>query len=119
MEELVMKDLDMIEYPEASELILRSMAGPINVIFRDVNALCYTVYYYLNFIQKSSNLCIAVDGVIPNSTTIYNKTYPYATEVYAVIRSDLDDQSMAYKVYDFLQTAKGRSVISKSGYLLN
>ena len=120
MKELVMKDLDMFEYPEASELILMSMAGPINVIFRDVNALCYTVYYYLNYIQKGLNVNgIAVDGVIPNNTTIYDKTYPYVTEVYAVIRSDLDDQSMAYKVYNFLQTLKGRSVISKSGYLLN
>jgi len=118
MEELVMKGLDMIEYPQASELMLHSMAGPTNVIFRDINALCYTVYYYLNYIQKGLNVNgIAVDGVIPHGGSIYNKTYPYVTEVYAVIRSDLNNLSMPYKIYEFLQTEKGRNVVRKSGYL--
>jgi len=118
MDELVMNGLDMMELPTASELLIHTMAGVRNIVTDDVNAICYSVYYYMEYMTKMlSRLCIAVEGVAPNSMTLGNRTYPYVTEVYAVIRSDLSESSMAYKVYEFLQTTKGRAVIRKSGYL--
>jgi phosphate transport system substrate-binding protein len=62
---------------------------------------------------------IAVDGVYPDSKTIKNKTYPYTTEVYAVIRSDLDKSSIAYRIYELLLSEAGQPVIAESGYIPN
>jgi len=118
MEELVMKDLNMLEFPTASELFIPSMTGTFNAIDRDVNGISYTVYYYKEHIKKGARIpSLAVNGITPNIITISNKTYPFVTEVYAVIRSDLDESSMAHKVYEFLQTNQGKQMIRKSGYL--
>jgi phosphate transport system substrate-binding protein len=62
---------------------------------------------------------IAVDGVAPDKNSIRGKKYPFVSEVYAVIRSDLDRNSMAYKIYELLMTEKGKKVITESGYVSN
>lgn len=59
---------------------------------------------------------IAVDGVFPDKTTIGNQTYPFTTEVYAVIRSDLNRNSMAYKLYEWLQTKSAKIVLRSVGF---
>jgi len=119
MKELIMRDLDMIKGSTHSGDLLLTMGEPFFVLASNINGICYTVYYYKENIQlEQRNVqSIAVNGIIPNSTNISNKTYPFVTEVYAVIRSDLDQSSMAYKVYEFLQTAEGKQIIRKSGYL--
>jgi hypothetical protein len=62
---------------------------------------------------------ITINGITPNRETILNLKYPFVTEVYTVIRSDLDKNSMACKLYELLQTNAGRSVIAESGYIPN
>jgi phosphate transport system substrate-binding protein len=62
---------------------------------------------------------IAVNGILPNQETISNRQYPFVAEVYAIIRSDLDKNSMAYKLYELLQTVAGKNVIAESGYIPN
>jgi hypothetical protein len=57
--------------------------------------------------------------LIRTSQTLSNNSYPLAAEVYAIIRSDLDESSMAYKLYELLQTEKGKQVIKESGYVPN
>jgi phosphate transport system substrate-binding protein len=83
--------------------------------------LGYTVYYYLNRIVpediRGRLKMLAVDGVAPAKATIADRTYPFAAEVYMMIRSDLDKQSAAYRVYQFLQTPAGKEVIARSGYV--
>jgi phosphate transport system substrate-binding protein len=37
--------------------------------------------------------------------------------VYAGIRSDLDRNSMAYKLYELLQTESAKKIIAESGYV--
>jgi phosphate transport system substrate-binding protein len=39
--------------------------------------------------------------------------------VYVSIRSDLDRNTMAYKMYEWLQTQAGKEVIAESGYVPN
>jgi phosphate transport system substrate-binding protein len=121
MESLVMKDWDINEFPIASEEIIHSMIGVFYAIGDDVNAISYTIYYYKEYILRGlvNVKSVAVEGIYHDKETISNKSYPYATEVYAVIRSDLAKTSMAYKVYEFLQTNTGKQVINKSGYLAN
>jgi phosphate transport system substrate-binding protein len=118
MEMLVMKDLEMIEFPENSAELLFSMAGALDTVSRDVNSICYTVYYYKEHIAYMySPKCVAINGIYPDRDTISDQSYPYVAEVYAVIRSDLDESSMAYKLYEWLQTKEGKQVISESKYL--
>ena len=122
METLVMKDLNITEFPISSpELILGGMFSTVDAVANNVNSICYTVYYYKEHIvtQNVAVKTIAVDGIFPDKETISNKSYPYVAEVYAVIRSDLDNSSMAYKIYEFLQTKAGKEIISESGYLPN
>jgi phosphate transport system substrate-binding protein len=118
MESLVMKGLVMPAWPEE---MLSSMMLAFTTIRSDVNGLCYTVYYYKELIVRDNDLVktIAVDGIYPDQNTIKNRSYPFTAEVYAVIRSDLDNASMAYKLYELIQTIEGKKVIAESGYFPN
>jgi phosphate transport system substrate-binding protein len=118
MEIVVMKDLEMIKYPEDSAELLFSMAGALDTVSYDVNSICYTVYYYKEHIAYMyTPKSLAIDGIYPDGNTIGDQSYPYVTEVYAVICSDSDESSMAYKLYEWLQTEAGKQVISESGYV--
>jgi phosphate transport system substrate-binding protein len=48
---------------------------------------------------------------------IKNKNYPFVANVYVSIRSDLDKNSMAYKLYELLQKKSSKEVIEESGYV--
>jgi len=119
MELLVMKDLEIGEFESNKFEILFSMAGPLDKVMSEINAICYTLYYYKEQISLSSSSVktIDIDGIYPNVKTISNNSYPFVAEVYAVIRSDLDKSSMAYKVYKWLQTEVGQQTVSESGYV--
>ena len=122
MDLLVMKGLEYYtQLPIYEEKLVFTMQGLLDAIGGDPSAIGYTVYYYNEQIVRPGKRLktIGVDGVYPNKQTISNRSYPYTTEVYAVIRSDIDKSSMAYKIYEWLQTERGRQAISKSGYILN
>ncbi|MDR2101539.1 MAG: substrate-binding domain-containing protein [Treponema sp.] len=119
METLVMKDLDMAEFfVNYDELIVFNMTGAVDRVFQEYNAICYTVYYFKEYMVTGINVkSLAVDGIYPGRETIGNRSYPYTAEVYAVIRSGLDKSSMAYKLYEWLQTPAGKQAIGESGYV--
>ena len=119
MEMLVMKDLDIIDLPENTFELIFSMAGALDVVSRDSDSICYTVYYYKEHIvvMDRTPKSISINGVYPKRETISDRSYPYVAEVYAVIRSDMDKSSMTYKLYEWLQTEIGKQVISESGYV--
>ena len=113
---LVMKDLAMIDAPE---MTLEGMMGPINVISDDVDGIGYSVYFFEEFMAPNEKLKLsAVDGILPNSESIQSRQYPYTTEVFAVIRSDLDQDSKAYRMLEWLKSEEGQGVIAESGYVL-
>ena len=118
-QELMEAFFDVAEFPLNNyELITHNMVGAFDVVFRDVNAICYTVYYYKENIAIGYNVkSVAIDGVYPDKATIGNKSYLCVAPVYAVIRSDLDKLSMAYKLYEWIQTEAGTQTISESGYV--
>ncbi len=60
---------------------------------------------------------ISVNGIEPNKTTITNNTYPYVSEIYAAVRSDIDKTSTAYKLFKYLTTSSGQNVVKESGYV--
>jgi phosphate transport system substrate-binding protein len=119
-ETLVMQGLTMPDWSEDNEV------GGMLPIFTRVRgengaALGFTVYYYKEQIIRDNSLVktLAVNGVYPDKNTISNGAYPYVAEVYAVIRSDLDKSSMAYQLYELLQTQAGKKIIAESGYIPN
>ena len=118
MESLVMKDLKIMEFPESRDNVIFNMQGAVEKVILDVNSICYTIFYYKEHIVRDIlTKYIAIEGIYPDKKNIGNKSYPLVAEVYAVIRSDLDESSMAYKVYEWLQTEEGKQVIRESGYL--
>ena len=122
MDLLVMKGLEYYtQLPIYEERLVGTMQGLLDAIVLNPFAIGYTVYYYNEqMIRPGDKLkTVGINGVHPNKQTISDRSYPYAAEVYAVIRSDTDKSSMAYKIYEWLQTETGRQVIKKSGYLLN
>jgi len=86
------------------------------------NGICFTPHYYKEYIIRDAagadNIkSIEINGIYPDANTIKNKTYPFVANVYVSIRSDLDQNSMAYKLYEWLQTKSGKDVINESGYV--
>lgn len=124
MEKLVMRGTPMIESPE---MILETMMGPINVIgghlrnpedVGDVLGIGYSVYYYAAFIYPHERIkLIGIDGVRPTSDDIASRAYPLTTEVYAVIREGMPEDSTAVLLRDWLLTEQGQAAIQESGYV--
>ncbi len=120
MESLVMKGLTPGNFEIDYEPELPSMSLVFTRLRSDVNALGYTVYYYKDHIVRDKVVkSLAIEGISPDKKSIKSKTYPYVAEVYATIRSDLDRNSMAYKLYELLQSSEGKSAIAESGYIPN
>jgi phosphate transport system substrate-binding protein len=116
METLIMNDNDMLELPEME--VSPTMWGPFDLLSSNMNGICYTVYYYKEFMARAENVKhISIDGVYPDYNTLRSREYPYTTNVYAVIRDDLDISSMAYSLYQLLLTRAGSNVIKESGYV--
>jgi len=72
-----------------------------------------------DFSFSESLKTLAINGVKPNKNSIQNRTYPFVAPVYVSIRNDLDENSKAYKLYQWLQTCSGKKVIEESGYVPN
>ena len=118
MESLLMKGEQQPQWPQE---IISTMMQAFSTIRYDENGICFTVYYYKESIVRDNDRVkgLAVNGVNPDQKSISSKNYPYIAEVYAMIRSDLDRSSMAYKLYELLQTPAGKGVIRESGYIPN
>ena len=115
MKELVMENLEM---PDWAEFGIGGMRPVFYTLDNDVNGICYAVYYYKEKMVRDEMVkSFSIDGVYPDSRSLKNGKYPLTTDVYAVIRSDLDKNSMAYKLYEMLQSEAGKAVISESGYI--
>ena len=116
MKTLVMKDLEMInEY----DMISYAMWGPYNRLVSDEYGIAYTVYFYKKYMANSYvnvKLC-GINGFYPCYNTIHKKTYPFTTEVYVVIRKDLDVNSTSYMIRDWLLGNNGQEVVKESGYV--
>ncbi len=115
METLVMAGIEMPEWPT---LMISSMMMVFTYLLSDINGLCYTVHYYKEqMVREKSIKSISVDGVFPQKKTIQNRSYPFTTEVYAIISSDVSTSSTTYKLYQSLLSEDGQAVIAESGYV--
>lgn len=115
MQALVMGALPMIDAPD---MMMMGMAGLINEVNYTPNGLGYSVYFYASFINPGDHTrLIGVEGVVPAFDTIADGSYPLATEVYAVVRSDAASDSTAVLLRDWLLTDDGQAAVAASGYV--
>lgn len=120
LDALVMQGLPPIEsvMERDPSMMLTAMSPVIAAMAEDVFGLCYTVYYYEEFMFKSAYVkTIAVDGVAPTAETIGNGTYPLVADVYAVIRKDEAPGSPARNLLEWILSDEGQKAVAKSGYV--
>ncbi|MDR2425038.1 MAG: substrate-binding domain-containing protein, partial [Prevotellaceae bacterium] len=117
MKEIVMNNAGMPDWERAysDEETIFSMAAVYTELGAFPNGICFTPHYYKEYIVRnaagSDNVkTIAINGITSNKNSIKDQSYPFVAEVYVSIRSDLDKNSMAYKLYEWLQTASGKAV---------
>lgn len=115
MEALVMRGLPMIDAPN---LMLPSMTAPFDAISRDVDGISYSVYYFATHMLPDDDIrLLNIDGVEPAVTTISSGDYPLVTEVYAVLADSAPQTSSSRLLRDWLMTAPGQELVSRSGYV--
>jgi phosphate transport system substrate-binding protein len=115
MEKLVMRSTPMVDSPD---MILESMMGPFNAVGEDRLGIGYSVYYYAVFMLPTPQVkLIAIDGVAPTSANIADRIYPLTTEVYAVVREDMPQDSTAVILRNWLLTNDGQAAVAESGYI--
>ena len=115
--ELVMDGLESADFPPYE--IISPMWEVLRVAAMQENAICYTFNNYKDVIARrpcNEVPVLAVNGICPEEKTINNKTYPFRSEVRVAIRSDLDHNSMAYKLYEWLQSENAKSTIEACGF---
>ena len=127
MKEIVMKDTGMpdweVSYLDEDQMMIGSMRQVYEELRSKQGGICFTPHYYKEYMVvfegelARSVKTLAVNEIMPDANTIENKTYPFTAEVYVSIRSDLDHNSMAYKLYLWLRTDSGKSIIRESGYV--
>jgi phosphate transport system substrate-binding protein len=117
MRELVMGDLEMAEFPESS---IGQMSWVFTEIIENDNAICYTFNNYKELIMRMANAVvprIAINGVFPDEATVKDETYPFISKVHVAIRSDLDHNSMAYKMFEWLQSVYAKHTYEECGFV--
>jgi phosphate transport system substrate-binding protein len=118
MRSLVMNGLEIGDFPAISEIVM--MAGVFPEMRNTTDAISYTFNFYKDVMVRVPDEDvpkIKVNGIFPDENTVKSKTYPFVAQVHVAIRSDLDINSTAYKLYEWLQSEAGKAVIAESGYL--
>jgi phosphate transport system substrate-binding protein len=117
LRELVMDGLEPGDFPASA---IGGMMQVFGEILYNEDAICYTFNNYKELqarVPNSEVPVIAINGVYPSRKTVKNGTYPFIPKICVAIRSDLDQNSMAYKLYEWLQSDYAKSTITESGYV--
>lgn len=115
--EIVMRDLEPGEFPEAQ---VGSMAWVFREVKDNTNSICYSFNNYKDVIARMPDDIVpkvAINGIFPDNETVKNGTYPFISEVHVAIRSDLKHNTMAYKLYKWLQSDQAKSTLIECGFL--
>lgn len=113
---MVMAGLTIKDFPEMQ--IGRTMMTPYYQIEQDTAGIAFTpFYYYKVMVGSGSTRAIGVNGVEMTKENIINGTYPYTSNVYTAVRSDIDKSSLACRIFDFLTSEEGQAIVDESGYV--
>jgi len=118
LRELVMDGLEPADFPESA---IGGMSQVFGEILNNVDGICYTFNNYKDLqarVPDSEVPKLAINGISPNKNTVKNRSYHFISEVHVAIRSDLDHKTMAYKLYEWLQSESAKSTITECGFIL-
>ncbi len=117
LRELVMDGLEPADFPESA---IGGMSQVFGEILNNVDGICYTFNNYKDLqarVPDSEVPKIAINGISPDKNTVRNRFYPFISEVHVAIRSDLDHNTMAYKLYEWMQSDSSKSTITECGFI--
>ena len=115
-ETLVMAGLTIANFPPLQ--VGQVMMSPYYQLEEDKQGIGFSPFYYYSVIvDNGSTKAIGLDGVPMTKANVKNNTYPYTTDVYAAVRSDIDRNSKAFELFEFLTTPAGQAIINESGYV--
>lgn len=115
-ETMVMNGLTIGDFPELQ--IGLTMMSPYWQIENEENGIAFTPFYYYNVIvNNETTKAIGVNGIPLNGQTIKDGSYPYVSDVYGSVRADIDKNTMAYELYEYLTADRGQEIIEDSGYI--
>ena len=119
MQNLVMKDREFMDAPaEWRPGEMGDLVENVAAYNNEENAIGYSVYYYASSMYTLPGLrFMQVGGVEPDNDTIQSGKYPFVNAFYAGIRKDTDKNSNAYKLYEWLTTEDGQSLVEETGYV--
>lgn len=114
---LVMNNLEPADFPEAA---IGAMAWVFKEVMDNPGSICYSFNTYKELqarVPDNEVPKISINGIFPNEKTVKNGTYPFISKVHVAIRSNLDRNSMAYKLYEWLQSEDAKSTIRECGFI--
>ena len=117
LRELVMDGLEPADFPESA---IGGMSQVFGEILNNVDGICYTFNNYKDLqarVPDSEVPKIAINEIFPDKNTVKNRSYPFISKVHVAIRSDLDHNTMAYKLYEWLQSESAKSTITECGFI--
>ncbi|MDR0916590.1 MAG: substrate-binding domain-containing protein [Oscillospiraceae bacterium] len=116
---LVVGAAELVEAPAG--LVISGMYGLVEAIANYDNgprAIGYNVFYYVTQMKDDENVkMLSIGGVMPSSETIASGAYPYCNDFFAVIRKDTPLESSTYAVFNWLQGAQARDLMSHEHYV--
>lgn len=118
MERLVMQGEKLADCPEAIRIDgMGELVKQVAAYENDTCSIGYSYYYYLNNLYRNDNVkVIPIEGILPDNAHLMDKSYPFTTSYYAVMRADEPEDSEARRLRDFLLTEDGSKVIEMAGY---
>lgn len=115
-ETMVMDGLKIADFPEFQ--VGSVMMSPYYQIESDEQGIAFSPFYYYSVIVDSGTTkAIGIDDVPMTKENVRNHRYPYTSRIYAAVRSDVDRNSTAYELFEFLTTPKGQKIVEESGYV--
>jgi len=113
---LVMDGLEAADFPFG--IMINPMYGVFIAMMQDENGICYTFNNYAEIIARRPDVSkIAINGILPNDNTVKDRTFPFISEVCVAIRSDLSRNTMAFKLYGWLQSENAKSTLIECGFV--
>lgn len=114
-EKLVFKGLEIPDFYALGFPEIDTMSSIVGEIMLDPYAIGYSIMTYLSEVYENEALKVfSVNGIVPSPETVKDRTYPYNTQGYLVIRSDEPADSPARRLFDWFGCPMSDEILIQS-----
>ncbi len=115
-EKLVFKGLDIPDFLGMGFYLMDEMSTIVNICLEDPYAIGYSIMTYLDDVYAEEDLKVfSINGVVPSADTVKDKSYPYNTQGYLVIRKDEPQDSPARRLFDWFGCPISDDLLTQAG----